>query len=427
MNEKVAGDVNVADSVTLSLSKGERARNGEPVRLIQLRGGLGAVPGVLMAGVHAGIKKRKSDLALISLPGPHVCAEVITTNEIKAAPLLATSAHLDADGDQIAAIVCNAGCANACTGERGLRDAENTARHTATLLGVRATQVVVASTGVIGVTLPMDRLAKGLDRAHKQLSEGPEASYAAAEAIMTTDHVPKLAAYAWHENGERRVIGGIAKGSGMIAPNMATMLAFLVTDAAVSRASLTEALREAADGTFNMISVDGDMSTNDAVYCCAKPGAADATPGLCAALTAVCRDLAVGMVKDGEGATKTLTFTVSGARDTQQARTIARAVINSSLVKTALYGEDPNWGRMVAAAGSVGAGMDPDTWSLYLGGHTWVERGAIEAMSEAEAHHVLEEHNVEVLLDLGIGEATATAWGCDLTGDYVRINAHYRT
>jgi glutamate N-acetyltransferase/amino-acid N-acetyltransferase len=409
------------------LSAKNSTSNGDPVRLIEVRGGLGAVPGLRMTGVHAGIKKRKTDLALIALAGPHVCAQVITTNEIKAAPLLVTSTHLEAEGDAIGAIVCNSGCANACTGERGLRDAENTARHTATLLGLRATQVVVASTGVIGVTLAMDRLSKGLDRAQKALSAGPEAAYAAAEAIMTTDHVPKLAAYAWHENGERRVIGGIAKGSGMIAPNMATMLAFLVTDAAVSRASLTEALREASDGTFNMISVDGDMSTNDAVYCCAKPGSGAATPGLRAALTAVCRDLAVAMVKDGEGATKTLTFTVTGARDQQQARKIARAVINSSLVKTALYGEDPNWGRIVAAAGSVNAGMDPETWSLYLAGHTWVERGAIEAMSEAEAHHFLEEQTVEATLDLGIGDATATAWGCDLTGDYVRINAHYRT
>ncbi len=403
------------------------ARGDGAVRLIQVRGGLGAVPGVRMTGVHAGIKKRKTDLALIALPGPHVCAQVITTNEIKAAPLLATGAHLDEDGDAIGAMVCNSGCANACTGERGLRDAENTARHAATLLGLRPTQVVVASTGVIGVTLPMDRLAKGLDRAHKALSEGPESAYDAAEAIMTTDHVPKLSAYAWHEDGRRHVLGGIAKGSGMIAPNMATMLAFLVTDAAVSRASLTEALREASDGTFNMISVDGDMSTNDAVYCAAKPGTNDASPGLRAALNAVCRDLAVAMVKDGEGATKTLTLTVTGARDAKQARTVGRAVINSSLVKTALYGEDPNWGRIIAAAGSVGAGLDPTSWSLYLGEKTWVERGAIEAMSEAEAHHVLEEHNVDVRLDLGIGDATATAWGCDLTSDYVRINAHYRT
>ncbi|MBV8581418.1 MAG: bifunctional glutamate N-acetyltransferase/amino-acid acetyltransferase ArgJ [Candidatus Eremiobacteraeota bacterium] len=404
-----------------------RQAQDDGVRLIQVRGGLGAVPGVRMTGVHAGIKKRKTDLALIALPGPHVCAQAITTNEIKAAPLLATSAHLDADGDAIAAFVVNSGCANACTGERGLRDAQNTARHAATLLGARSTQIVVASTGVIGVTMPMDRLAKGLDRAFKQLSEGPEASYDAAEAIMTTDHVPKLAAYAWHEDGERRVLGGIAKGSGMISPSMATMLAFLVTDAAVSRASLTEALREAADGTFNMISVDGDMSTNDAVYCAAKPGKNEASPGLRAALAAVCHDLAVAMVQDGEGATKTLTFTVTGARDERQARTIARAVINSSLVKTALYGEDPNWGRIIAAAGAVGAGMNPDTWSLYLGDSVWVERGAIEAMSEAEAHHVLEHPSVEARLDLGLGEASATAWGCDLTSDYVRINAHYRT
>jgi len=403
------------------------APNTESVRLIQVRGGLGAVPGVRIAGVHAGIKKRKSDLALIALPGPHVCAQVITTNEIKAAPLLLTSAHLDADGDAIEAIVCNAGCANACTGERGMRDAENTARQAATLLGLRATQVVVASTGVIGVTLPMDRVAKGLERARKVLAEGPEASYDAAEAIMTTDHVPKLAAYAWHENGTRYVVGGIAKGSGMIAPNMATMLAFLATDYAVSRVSLTDALRGASDDTFNMISVDGDMSTNDAVYCCAQPGQGEASAGFRAALNAVCHDLAVGMVRDGEGATKTLTFTVSGARDRDQARVVARAVINSSLVKTAFHGEDPNWGRIIAAAGSVNAGVDPDTWSLYLGEQTWVERGAIEAMSEAEAHHVLEEQSVSVRLDLGIGTATATGWGCDLTGDYVRINAHYRT
>jgi glutamate N-acetyltransferase/amino-acid N-acetyltransferase len=399
----------------------------DAVRLIAVRGGLGAVPGVRMAGVHAGIKKRKTDLALVALPGPHVCAQVITTNEIKAAPLLVTGANLAADGDAIEAIVCNSGCANACTGERGLRDAQTTARHAATMLGIRATQVVVASTGVIGVTMPMDRVAKGLDRALRDLEDGPEAANDAAEAIMTTDHVPKLAAYAWHEGEARFVMGGIAKGSGMIAPNMATMLAFIATDAAVDRASLSEALREAADGTFNMISVDGDMSTNDAVYAFAKPGPAPASAGFRAALTAVCRDLAVGMIKDGEGATKTLTFHVSGARDTQQARTVARAVINSSLVKTALYGEDPNWGRIVAAAGAAAAGIDPESWSLYLGGHLWVERGAIEAMSEAEAHHILEEQAVEARLDLGIGSATATAWGCDLTGDYVRINAHYRT
>ncbi|MFN2460119.1 MAG: bifunctional glutamate N-acetyltransferase/amino-acid acetyltransferase ArgJ [Candidatus Velthaea sp.] len=401
--------------------------SADAVRLIEVRGGLGAVPGVRLAGVHAGIKKRKSDLALVSLGGPHVCAQVITTNEIKAAPLLVSGAHLDFEGDAMAAIVINAGCANACTGDRGMRDARATARQAATLLKLRPAQVVVASTGVIGVYLPMDRLSKGLERAHKALAEGHEAAYDAAEAIMTTDHHPKLASYAWKEGDRRYVVGGIAKGSGMIAPDMATMLAFIATDAPMSRTSLHEALREASDGTFNMISVDGDMSTNDAVYAFAKPGTGDATAGFRAALTAVCRDLAVGMVRDGEGASKTLVFTVSGARDNGQARSVVRAVINSSLVKTALYGEDPNWGRIIAAAGAARVRIDPERWALWLAGQQWVERGAVETLSEAEAHTLLEGSTVEVRLDLGIGTATATGWGCDLSTDYVRINAHYRT
>jgi glutamate N-acetyltransferase/amino-acid N-acetyltransferase len=402
--------------------------SADAIRLIEVRGGLGAVPGVRMAGVHAGIKKRKTDLALIALDGPHVGAQVITTNEIKAAPLIASEGHLEFDGESMGAIVVNAGCANACTGERGLRDARATARQAATLLGLRPTQIVVASTGVIGVYLPMDRLSKGLERAVKQLAPGPEACFDAAEAIMTTDHVPKMAAYAWHEGEHRYIVGGIAKGSGMISPAMATMLSFVVTDAPMSRAGLQDALREAVDGTFNMISVDGDMSTNDSCYAFAKPGTdAGASPGFRAALTALCRDLAVAMVRDGEGATKTLVFNVTRAKDEAQARTIVRAVINSSLVKTALYGEDPNWGRVIAAAGSARAGLDGEKWSLFLGGQHWVERGAIEVLSEAEAHLLLEEQTIEITLDLGIGEAQATGWGCDFSTDYVRINAHYRT
>ena len=401
--------------------------SADSIRLIEVRGGLGAVSGVRMAGVHAGIKKRKTDLALIVLDGPHVGSQVITTNEIKAAPLIASEGHLDFDGESMGAMVVNAGCANACTGERGLRDARATARQAATLLGLRPTQIVVASTGVIGVYLPMDRLSKGLERAVKQLAHGPEACFDAAEAIMTTDHVPKMAAYAWHEGEHRYVVGGIAKGSGMISPSMATMLAFAVTDAPMSRAGLQGALREACDGSFNMISVDGDMSTNDSCYAFAKPGTGGATPGFRAALGALCRDLAVAMVRDGEGATKTLVFNVTGAKDEAQARVIVRSVINSSLVKTALYGEDPNWGRVIAAAGAARAGLDAEKWSLKLGGQSWVERGAIEALSEAEAHLLLEEQTIEITLDLGIGAATATGWGCDFSTDYVRINAHYRT
>jgi glutamate N-acetyltransferase/amino-acid N-acetyltransferase len=213
----------------------------------------------------------------------------------------------------------------------------------------------------------------------------------------------------------------------MIAPNMATMLAFVATNAPMSREALAHELREATDASFNMISVDGDMSTNDAVYAFAPHGKGDAPAGFSEALRAVTHELAYAMVRDGEGATKTFALTVSGARDRQQARTVARAVINSNLVKTALHGEDPNWGRIIAAAGSVGAGLDPETWSLYLGEKLWVERGAIEVLSEAEAHAELEHKAVAIRLDLGIGDATATGWGCDLSRDYVRINAHYRT
>jgi glutamate N-acetyltransferase/amino-acid N-acetyltransferase len=409
-------------------SSSNNAGNGA-TNLIEVRGGLGAVPGVKLAGVHAAIKKRKLDLALVVFDAPQVGASVITTNEIKAAPLLVTREHLEQSGERMRALVCNSGCANACTGAHGERDARATARQAAAILGLEPTQVVVASTGVIGVYLPMDRVAKGLERAAKDLDDGPEASYDAAEAIMTTDRVPKLAAYAFYDGPRRYVVGGIAKGSGMIAPNLATMLAFIATDAPMSRAALQTELGEACEDTFNMISVDGDMSTNDAVYAFA-PAEAEGGPapaGFRTALRAVAHDLAIAMVRDGEGATKTLTIEVTAARDVPQARKIARAIVNSSLVKTAFHGEDPNWGRIIAAAGSVSAGLDPETWSLALNGKTWVERGAIEVLSEAEAHRELEGTNVTVTLDLGIGDAGATAWGCDLSRDYVRINAHYRT
>jgi glutamate N-acetyltransferase/amino-acid N-acetyltransferase len=397
------------------------------VKLIELRGGLGAVPGVKLAGVHAGIKKRKPDLALITFDEPLGCASVITTNEIKAAPLLVSEQHIAMSGTKMRAVVCNAGCANACTGERGERDARQTARQAAALLHVEQTQIVVASTGVIGVYLPMDRVVRGLERAVKDLEAGMEAAYDAAEAIMTTDNEPKLAAYAFYDGDTRYVVGGIAKGSGMIAPNMATMLAFIATNAPMTREALRDDLREAVDGSFNMISVDGDMSTNDSVYAFAPTGETVPPPGFSEALRAVTRELAYAMVRDGEGATKALTVDVSGARTEHQARAIARAIVNSNLVKTALYGEDPNWGRIVAAAGSARVEMDPETWSLYLNETLWVDRGAIEVLSEAEGHRELESSAVQVRLDLGIGEKRATAWGCDLSRDYVRINAHYRT
>lgn len=400
--------------------------NHEP-RLVALRGGLGTVPGVTLAGVHAGIKKRKRDLALIAFDAPQVCAYVITTNEIKAAPLLVSREHISNNGTAMRALVCNSGCANACTGERGERDARATARQAAALLDVPAQSVIVASTGVIGVPLQMDRIQKGLERAVADLESGGEAAYDAAEAIMTTDRVPKLAAYAFYEGEKRYVVAGIAKGSGMIAPNMATMLAFVATDAPMSQDALQRELAACTDATFNMISVDGDMSTNDAVYAFAPSGSAQAPANFGAALRKLCDDLAQAMVADGEGATKTLTVHVTGAASEQQARMIARAVINSNLVKTALFGEDPNWGRIIAAAGSARCNLDPERWSLYLNGELWVDVGSIEVLSEAEAHRELEHTAVGVRLDLGIGDAHATGWGCDLSRDYVKINASYRT
>ncbi|HLI95108.1 MAG TPA: bifunctional glutamate N-acetyltransferase/amino-acid acetyltransferase ArgJ [Candidatus Baltobacteraceae bacterium] len=402
------------------------ALQSEP-RLVALRGGLGVVPGVRLAGVHAGIKKRKRDLALVVFDAPQVCASVITTNEIKAAPLLVSREHLEQSGAQMLALVCNSGCANACTGERGERDARATARQAAALLDMAPQSVIVASTGVIGVPLPMDRVAKGLERAVTDLESGGEAAFDAAEAIMTTDRVPKLAAYAFYEGEKRYVVAGIAKGSGMIAPDMATMLAFIATDAPMSQAALQQHLSACTDATFNMISVDGDMSTNDAVYAFAPARDTDAPSNFRAALRKLCDDLAQAMVADGEGATKTLTVNVTSASTEEQARMIARAVINSNLVKTALFGEDPNWGRIIAAAGSARIGLHPERWSLYLNGELWVDVGSVEVLSEAEAHRELEHTAVTVRLDLGIGDASATGWGCDLSRDYVKINASYRT
>ena len=405
------------------------ASQSSDFRLVDVRGGLGAVPDVRCSGVASGIKPRKRDLALIDFGGERVCAFVITTNDVKAAPLLVSNEHIEKDGDSIRAIVANSGCANACTGERGMHDARETAKRAAQLLGVRPSQVLVASTGVIGVPLPFECIQSGLEKAVKGLHAGSEAALNAAEAIMTTDHVPKLEACAYYDNGNqhRHVVGGIAKGAGMIAPNMATMLAFVATDATCSRDSLQNALAEAVDDTFNMISVDGDMSTNDCVYAVARPGTGEATPGLRAALHRVCRELALDMVKDGEGASKTMTVRVTGARDVKQARAVARAIINSSLVKSALYGEDPNWGRIIAAAGSLGTGLREDAWSISLGGRQWVAPGAREVLTEAEAHSELEHKAIDIGRDLGMGDATATGYGCDLTLEYVRINAHYRT
>lgn len=400
--------------------------------LTAIAGGLGAVPGVRLAGVRGGIKvtapPTKLDLALIYFPHPQVAAAQITTNEIKAAPLLVSDAHLQSNGSRMRAIVANSGCANACTGQRGYDDAVQSAQSAAQALNIPPESVVVASTGVIGVPLPMDRVKSGILAAAAELGEGPDAADRAARAIMTTDTYAKLSAYQCIIEGTTYTVGGIAKGSGMIAPSMATMLAFLATDYPLAQETVHEALRAATADSFNMISVDGDMSTNDCVYLFAPQGAAREMPApLAAALRRVCYELAFAMVHDGEGATKTLTVNVSGALDRTQARAVARAVVDSNLVRTALHGGDPNWGRIIAAAGSVGAGLVDGRWALDIEGEPWVAQGAIEVLPESDAHHLIARKNVNVHLKLGLGDASATAWGCDLSHGYVDINAHYRT
>ena len=396
--------------------------------LVPVRGGLGAVAGIRMGGVHAGIKQRKLDLALMVADARCAAAACVTTNDVKAAPLLVSASHLKASGGFARAIVCNSGCANACTGDDGMAAAQETAACVAREIGCSTSEVIVSSTGVIGVPLPMDRVRHGVERVAQRLRGGAARGFEAAEAIMTTDRVPKLSAYAFFDGGRQYVVGGIAKGSGMIAPNLATMLAFIGTDAPVGARALQAALSEVCLDTFNMISVDGDMSTNDAVYALAPPhtDVDYVSPPFVAALRAVCEDLAIGMARDGEGATKLMQVTVAGASSRGQARAMARAIVDSNLVKAALFGEDPNWGRIVSAAGAAKAGFPDGCWRLCVNGVPWVESSS-ELIDEAEAHRQLAGHEVVLELDLGAGAERATAWGCDLTLDYVHINAHYRT
>lgn len=401
--------------------------------LTKVDGGIGAVPGVKLGAVRAGIKAAapadKLDLALIVFDEPQVAAAQITTNEIKAAPLLVSDEHLKINRNEARAIVANSGCANACTGERGLTDARETAAAVAKALGVQPDAVLVASTGVIGVPLPMDKIHAGIAALAPVLATGADAAMRAARAIMTTDLVPKLSAYQFSHEGKRYTVGGLAKGSGMIAPSMATMLAFVATDLPLTADAAHAALHKATADSFNMISVDGDMSTNDCVYFFAPAGEAlvRAPDALIEALQAVCYDLAVAMVRDGEGATKVLTAEVTGAASSDQARRVARAIVDSNLVRTALHGGDPNWGRIVAAAGSVGAGIVDGKWSLAINGTPWVAVGSTEVLSERDAHAAIALKDVTVTFDLGLGDETAAAWGCDLSHAYVDINAHYRT
>lgn len=394
-------------------------------------GGVTTPQGYRASGSSAGIKANKGlDLALLLSDTPATAAAVFTTNRVQAAPILVSREHLRASGGVARAIVVNSGCANACTGDEGLRAARDMAAETARLVRCSVAEVLVASTGVIGVALPIEKIRAALPEAFRELST--EHGSMAARAIMTTDPFPKEAAADLKIGGRTIRIGGMAKGSGMIEPMMATMLAFITTDADVPQPLLARALREAVDDSFNAITVDGECSTNDSVMLLAN-GASGTSVDLgnydafVDGLHAVCRELALGIVRGGEGATKLVTVTVTGAASAGEARRAAKAIANSPLVKTAIHGGDPNWGRLIAVAGRANVAFELSRAAVMIGPTTLFRNGRPYDEAAAEAAEYLKGTEIAVSVDLGSGAASSTVWTCDLSAEYVRINAEYRT
>ena len=401
-----------------------------------ISGGVCAAQGFLANGVHCGIRKNhsKKDLALIFTQKKAAAAAVYTTNLVKGAPLLVTKRNI-ADGTA-QAVICNSGNANTCNAN-GIEIAEGMCSLVADKLGIAPQDVVVASTGVIGQVLDIAPIANGMDALAAGLSESGGAM--AAQAIMTTDTVPKEIAVEFTLGGKVCRMGGIAKGSGMIHPNMATMLVFITTDAAISPAMLQKALSTDITNTFNMLSVDGDTSTNDMVTVLAngmaenpeitEDGADFAV--FMQALNTITVSLCRMIAGDGEGATKLLECTASGAEDLETAKTCAKSVICSSLLKAAMFGADANWGRVLCAIGYSGADVDVSKIGVAFrsakGTVTVCENGAGIPFSEEQAKAILLEKEIEILVSLGSGPYSACAWGCDLTYDYVKINGDYRT
>ena len=386
----------------------------------------GFVAGAVAAGVkHEGTARL--DLAVVASTVEHChAAGVFTTNQVIAAPCVVTKKH--AARGHLRGVVVNSGNANACTGPQGERDAVAMANAAAELLHVDPHDVAVASTGVIGVPMPMDRIGPAIARIALSEAGWDDASH----AIMTTDTRPKLAQRELTLAGGVVRIGGMAKGAGMIQPNMATMLGFVTTDALIDSAALRPMLRSAADDSFNAISVDGDTSTNDTLLVLAngasgvRVGTLDG-PAFLDALTAVCLDLARAIVADGEGVTKVFEVQVTGAASESDARLAARTVTTSNLVKTAIHGADPNWGRILAAAGRSGAKVDPGRASIRIGGVAVFERGTPRPFDAAAVRAVFEHPDIVIEVGLGLGDASARAWGTDLSAEYVRINADYTT
>lgn len=405
----------------------------------QIEGGVTAAKGYTTAGTRAGIKKGKTnkDMAMIFSEKPAVTAGTFTKNLVKAAPVLWDKKVTDAGVAQ--AVVVNTGIANACTGQAGYENAAETAKLAGEALNISSDMVLVASTGVIGFTLPMDVIADGVKKLSGMLKSDVQSAQDAAEAILTTDTHPKQIAYETTIGGKTVTFGAMCKGSGMIHPNMCTMLSFLMTDAAISKEMLQKALSADVDDTYNMISVDGDTSTNDTVLLLAN-GLAE-NPEIteegedyqtfARALHYINETLAKKMAGDGEGATALFETKVIGAQSKEQAKILAKSVICSNLTKAAIFGHDANWGRILCAMGYSGAKFDPEKVDLYFesaaGKLKIIENGVALDYSEEEATKVLSEKAVTAVADIKMGEASASAWGCDLTYDYVKINADYRS
>ena len=401
-----------------------------------IEGGVTAAQGFVAGGIHCGIRKNKSkpDLAMIYSEKPCAAAAVYTQNLVKGAPILVTRKNI-ADG-AAKAVICNSGNANTCNAD-GEEKAQTMCDLTAQALGIAPQDVVVASTGVIGQVLPIEPIQAGIPELVKALSA--DGSHAAATAIMTTDTIAKEAAAEVEIGGKTVKVGGISKGSGMIHPNMATMLCFVTTDCAISPAMLDKAIHQVTEKTFNMISVDGDTSTNDTFAILANGAAGNpeiTAPGpdydaFAQALEAVCRKLSKLMAGDGEGATKLLICQVDGAATLDMARTVAKSVICSTLFKAAMFGSDANWGRVLCAIGYSGAAVDVNKIDVSFrsakGQVDVCQRGAGIPFSEEEASLVLGEGEIEILIHLHMGQESAQAYGCDLTYDYVKINGDYRT
>ena len=401
-----------------------------------IEGGVTAAQGFVAGGIHCGVRKNKSkpDLAMIYSEAPCAAAAVYTQNLVKGAPILVTQKNI-ADG-AAKAVICNSGNANTCNAD-GEEKAQAMCDLTAQALSIDPQDVVVASTGVIGQVLPIEPIQAGIPELVKALSA--DGSHAAATAIMTTDTIAKEAAAEVEIGGKTVKVGGISKGSGMIHPNMATMLCFVTTDCAISPAMLDKAIHQVTEKTFNMISVDGDTSTNDTFAILANGAAGNpeiTAPGpdydaFAQALEAVCRQLSKLMAGDGEGATKLLVCRVDGAVDLSMARTVAKSVICSTLFKAAMFGADANWGRVLCAIGYSGAAVDVDKIDVSFrsakGQVDVCQNGAGIPFSEEEASLVLGEGEIEILIHLHMGQESAQAYGCDLTYDYVKINGDYRT